>query len=269
MDVDQNLETPRPTRDADGNAIWEPLQVSVLGPSGHSFQSTARSPIRFRDIALLLFGGIIGGAIVGFLAVIGVHEFTRSQFVTVIVGGTSLYGSLIWGYHWIAQERDWIGIRQRFTPVGRWPLILGALAAPALIAVTASLGWIVQKAGIKLAQIPEPQVLPHGWVQLPFALFLIAIIAPVCEELLFRGLLLDWLKQKINVWIAAVILSVIFSLLHANPFSLGAVGWLAFSHRFLIGITASALAIRYRSLLPSFALHATVNGIACLAAMVE
>jgi len=53
------------------------------------------------------------------------------------------------------------------------------------------------------------------------------------EELLFRGLLLDWLKQKMNVWMAAAILSVIFSLLHANPFSLGAVGWFAFSARFL------------------------------------
>jgi len=45
--------------------------------------------------------------------------------------------------------------------------------------------------------------------------------------------------------------------------------WLAFFHRFLIGITSSALAIKYRSLLPSFTLHATVNGIACIAAMAE
>lgn len=148
-------------------------------------------------------------------------------------------------------------------------MLLGALAALGLIAATAML-WIILKAiGVTLKNTPEPAILPHGWLQLPFAFFLVAIVAPVCEELIFRGLLLDWLKQEVNVWIAAVILSIVFSLLHLNPFSLGAVGYVAFFHRFMIGITASALAIKYRSLLPSFALHATVNGIACVATMVE
>jgi membrane protease YdiL (CAAX protease family) len=68
-----------------------------------------------------------------------------------------------------------------------------------------------------------------------------------------------------NVWLAAVILSVIFLLLHANPFSLGAVGWLAFTHRFLAGMAASALAIKYHSLRPAFVLHATLNALACFA----
>jgi membrane protease YdiL (CAAX protease family) len=62
-----------------------------------------------------------------------------------------------------------------------------------------------------------------------------------------------------NVWLAAVILSVIFSLLHANPFSLGAVGWLAFCARFLLGFAASAVAIKYHSLRPAFVMHANVE----------
>jgi membrane protease YdiL (CAAX protease family) len=218
---------------------------------------------------LLLLGGIFGGIVVGVLAAFSAYGFTKSKFVTGIALGSALYGSLILGYHWSAQERNWIGLRARFTPVGGAPLILGALTAPALIAVTSLLGWILKMAGISLVDTPDPSILPHHWAQLPFAFLLIVILAPICEELFFRGLLLDWLRQKMNVWIAAIILSVVFSLLHLNPFSLGAVGWLAFFDRFLIGIGASALAIRYRSLWPSFTLHATVNGIACIVAMVE
>jgi membrane protease YdiL (CAAX protease family) len=70
-----------------------------------------------------------------------------------------------------------------------------------------------------------------------------------------------------NVWAAAIILSVIFSLLHANPFSMGAIGWLAFFHRLLLGLTASVLTIQYRSLRPSLVMHGTMNAIACITSM--
>jgi uncharacterized protein len=95
------------------------------------------------------------------------------------------------------------------------------------------------------------------------------LVAPLTEELLFRGLLLDWLKQTMNVWMAAAILSVIFSLLHANPFSLGAVGWFAFGARLLQGLIASAFAITYRSLRPAFVLHATWNAIGCIVSVLN
>jgi membrane protease YdiL (CAAX protease family) len=64
-------------------------------------------------------------------------------------------------------------------------------------------------------------------------------------------------------------LSVVFSLIHGNPFWLGAIGWFAFFNRFFLGIATSGLRIRYGSLLPSFAAHATLNGLVCIAAMTE
>jgi membrane protease YdiL (CAAX protease family) len=72
-----------------------------------------------------------------------------------------------------------------------------------------------------------------------------------------------------NVWIAAVTLSVIFSLLHNNPFSSGAIGWFAFADRFLAGLGASGLAIKYRSLLPAFVMHATFNAVAGFASVFD
>jgi hypothetical protein len=49
-----------------------------------------------------------------------------------------------------------------------------------------------------------------------------------------------------------------------NGFKFGAIGLLAFADRFLLGFVMSALAIRYRSLLPGFVMHATLNGAACI-----
>ena len=162
----------------------------------------------------------------------------------------------------------WTGLRTRFSPVGRKPLILSALTAIATIAFIYMVRWILLRAGVKFADVSGPSEM-DSWKQLPLALLLVVLMAPLSEELLFRGLLLDWLRQKMNVWAAAIILSVIFSLLHANPFSLGAVGWLAFAGRFLLGMGASALTIRYHSLRPAFAMHATWNIIAAFASVLS
>jgi uncharacterized protein len=118
-------------------------------------------------------------------------------------------------------------------------------------------------------QIPTPDILPQNWSEVPLAVFVVVFVGPIAEELIFRGLLLDWLKQKINAWTAAVMLSLAFSLLHNNPFSMGAIGWLAFTHRFLLGFTASALAMKYRSLRPSLVMHGTMNAIACIATILS
>jgi membrane protease YdiL (CAAX protease family) len=225
---------------------------------------SAPPPIRFRHIALLLLGSMVAGSLVGLLAGIPAYRFTHSKFVMAMVFGTSLYGSFIIGYHWLSQEQEWDSLRARFSPVAKKTLILSALGAVALIVFIATVGWILRWAGIKLKDVPSAIEL-ETWTQLPFALLLIAVVGPLAEELLFRGLLLDWLRQKMNVWRAAVILSLVFALLHDNGFASGAVGWLAFSDRFLLGLAASALAIKYHSLRPSFAMHATLNGIACIA----
>jgi membrane protease YdiL (CAAX protease family) len=266
MDVDLTLQIPRPTRDASGNAIWQSSgavdDVPSGSPAGLPMRVTPSGvPMRFRHVALFLLGSTVSGCFIAILTGVLAYGLTQSKFVAAAVGGLSLYATLLVGYHWTAKERDWIDLRTRFAPVGRTPLLIGALTAPALIAVMTVLGFILKAIGINLKDIPDPSILPHHWVQLPFALLLIVIVAPICEELIFRGLLLDWLRQKMSVWIAAVILSVLFSLLHDNHFATGAIGWLAFTDRFLMGLGASALMIRYHSLRPAVVMHATFNAI--------
>ena len=126
------------------------------------------------------------------------------------------------------------------------------------------MGSLLRWFGIDVVPLPSPDILPRNATQLIFALALVAIIGPLAEELIFRGLLLDWLKAKINVWAAALILSVLFALLHNNGFKLGAIGALAFGVRMAVGLVSSVFVIRFSSLRPSFVIHATFNGVACV-----
>jgi membrane protease YdiL (CAAX protease family) len=224
--------------------------------------------LRFRDIALFLLGSGVLGCIFALLTGLPVYGLTHSKFVVGSIATIALYATFKIGYHRTSQVRGWIDLHARFSPVGRKPLVLSALSAIAILAFLAMVHWMLLRAGVNFAQVPSPLGL-DSWTQMPLALLALVLVDPLTEELLFRGLLLDWLRSKMNVWAAAVILSMIFSLLHANPFSLGAVGWFAFSARLALGFAASAVTIKYRSLRPAFVMHATWNAIGCIASVLN
>ena len=233
-----------------------------------SVREPARPPIRLRHIALLLLGSAVVGYSLEFLTGRLPYPVTHSDFTKFAVLGFSFYGSLVVGYHWISQEQEWIGLRARFSPVSRKVLMFSAFAAVALVGLIVLASALLNWAGVTVRDMP-PQVPPVSRAELPIALVLICILAPVAEELLFRGLFLDWLRQKMNVWIAAVILSLLFSLLHRPAFESGAIGWLTFTEAFLLGLAASTVAIKYHSLRPAFVMHATLNVIGYIASVVN
>jgi membrane protease YdiL (CAAX protease family) len=119
---------------------------------------------------------------------------------------------------------------------------------------------------VKLAEIPANAMIPGDLGQLSLAILVVVILAALAEELMFRGLMLDWLKQKIAAWQAILIISLFFALLHDNHLRAGLAGWIELGDRFLMGVGTSIIAIRGRSLRGSFVMHATNNLIACVTA---
>jgi membrane protease YdiL (CAAX protease family) len=160
-------------------------------------------------------------------------------------------------------------LQARFSGTRPKVLLAAAASGLGLIVLLSAVGILLRWLGIDVVPLPSPDILPRNLSQLFFALILIAIIGPLAEELIFRGLLLDWLKRKINVWAAALILSVIFALLHNNGFKLGAIGAMAFGVRMALGLASSAFVIRFSSLRASFVMHATFNCIACVASVLS
>ncbi len=85
---------------------------------------------------------------------------------------------------------------------------------------------------------------------------LIAVVAPIIEETLFRGLLFAGLRNYFGIWTAIVISAVIFSSLH---FEL-----IGFFPRFALGVGLGYLYVKSGSIYPSIGLHSLNNLIAVL-----
>jgi membrane protease YdiL (CAAX protease family) len=122
-------------------------------------------------------------------------------------------------------------------------------------------------AGVELPSLPDTDFETGGQGLLPAVFLDIVIIAPVAEELLVRGLLLDWLRQKMAVWPAILSSAVVFGLLHGVALHSGLSGWLQFGFRVSGGILMASLAVRFQSLRPSLVWHATNNGCAVIASL--
>jgi uncharacterized protein len=84
-----------------------------------------------------------------------------------------------------------------------------------------------------------------------FAFLLLVIAAPILEELLYRGIILDGLLNKYSPLISILISSLLFGIAHLNPWS--------FVNGFIIGIFSGWVYFRTRSVLPSIIIHASAN----------
>lgn len=182
-----------------------------------------------------------------------------------------MVGSLWWivGYQRLSRTRGWETLQVRFSPVQGYVILASVLGGLVLVFLPWGVAEILEFAGIKITDVPAQTVLPSNLRQLPLAIAAVAVLVPLSEELIFRGLLLDWLGQRTAVWPAALIISLLFAFLHNIGFKNGVFGWIAFGDRFLLGVGASFFAIRYRSLRASFVMHATLNGCACIVSVLR
>ena len=84
-------------------------------------------------------------------------------------------------------------------------------------------------------------------------------LAPVCEELLFRGVLYQSLRQRIGVWWGIVASAVIFAVLHMQPAMI--------PELLLLGVVTALALEQTRSLYPCILLHMAYNGAIILLAL--
>lgn len=87
-------------------------------------------------------------------------------------------------------------------------------------------------------------------------LIIVGILAPIVEEVFFRGIIFTKLKNKINIKWAILIQALLFATIHMNLAQ--------FSSCFILGIIAAFLYVRYDSMLAPIALHVSFNSFAVL-----
>lgn len=194
-------------------------------------------------LALQLFTGIVLGV------VMQVTGAAQDGALWTAVGNIFAFGVALW-LAWLLSGRP---PRQIFPS--------GPVAGRVWAAVTlTTLGW--QFLGSEVDNLLRAVFPPPDWVVEVMAqlsgeglssLALLVLVAPVTEELFFRGALLQGFVLRYRVPTAIAASSVMFALIHINPWQ--------FPSGLVLGILFAWWTLRTGSLRPALAMHALHNGL--------
>ena len=162
------------------------------------------------------------------------------------------------GLPWIVNNRrvsaDDIGLQ-------RWPLWRDILLAPAGLIVYVILSAVLMLAVSALfPAFDAGQAQDTGFnsitlqYQLILAFITLVVVAPIAEEILFRGYLFGKLKKIVPIWVAILLTSVLFGLIHG--------AWNLAIDTFALSVILCLLRLSTGSLWAPILLHMTKNGIA-------
>jgi hypothetical protein len=110
-----------------------------------------------------------------------------------------------------------------------------------------------------LVVTPEQEDIAEGFGALPVQILLIAIAAPISEEVCFRGMLFGGLREKMPRIGAALVSGVVFGALHALT------GVSAVPPLIVFGLILALLYEKTGSIVPCILLHMLNNSVALLA----
>lgn len=129
-----------------------------------------------------------------------------------------------------------------------------AMTIPALVLLTSTIGgFLVDIFPLSESEAAMFEEMGSGSFG---AIIGACVLAPILEEMLFRGIILRSFLHQYGRWAAIVGSAALFGLAHMNIYQ--------FAAALVLGIIAGWLYERTRSLLPCIALHAAYNGLLTL-----
>ncbi len=193
-------------------------------------------------LTFLGFGALIGGMAIWLLPDRSLLPLLSAFFGTGLVAVLISVSPL-----GLADGARALGLR----PVGWRPVVLGVVGTTILSFAVSQIG--VQPEGVRQVtdSVRDPAVL------IP-TLLVLAVLAPVVEELVFRGLLYGWVAGRWGPLPAFVVSSLVFAAAHAEP-----------AHIVLVlplGFWFGWLRWRTNSLWPTLITHMINNAFAVLGA---
>ena len=164
---------------------------------------------------------------------------------------------LLWRNSW--SPRAAFGGSRLSVPLQIATGVLGYLALMPIIAVvsfvTIRFITVWNQSGLPLIQNEEQMILEFfqggETFRLAYATFTAVILAPVAEEVLFRGIALPALARRMGTFTAVVIVSALFAAIHFHV--------AGFPVLFTLGVALAVAYLRTCSLLVPITLHTTFN----------
>lgn len=138
-------------------------------------------------------------------------------------------------------------------------LVLGAAAAIVVYLMEFAVVAIVEAVRGPLPEIQEyvVELLTAGPVIGALTVVTVVFFAPLAEELVFRGLLFQGFQRRWRWWPAAVVSSLLFAVLHAEPTVVGTA--VAVPLALIFGVVSCWLLTRTGTLMACVAFHSVLN----------
>lgn len=186
----------------------------------------------------------------------GVNENTFNTAITAVVYLLSV--AIVMGLPWLIKKRP---TTLRDLGLDRWPSWLDIVWTPAgyVVYMIASM-ILVAISLVALPFVDMNQVQDTGFSNLfhsyeyVVAFISLVILAPIAEEVLFRGYLLQKLGKRAPTWLAIILTSLLFGAVH--------MAWNVGIDTFALSIVLCLLRLVTGSLWAPILLHALKNGIA-------
>jgi membrane protease YdiL (CAAX protease family) len=240
---------------------------------------TSPSNIRWWDLLFIALNAYLGWIIFCFLfAVVGgflyfalgygtdadaFADAASRNFYFIQISVASFYLALLLAMRRVLRKRRGSGsFAGYFRPIGGRRLFYAALSGLVLYGVVLlllSVLWSVVHWQYHPAAAGATQQ-PYSLGRLAISGLICVVLAPLTEEIYFRGLLLEWFQQRLAPLPSALITAAIFALGHLrflqHP---GIVGWIGTAAIAALGLLCALWAQRAHSLRAPAAAHATFN----------
>ncbi|MBA2363655.1 MAG: CPBP family intramembrane metalloprotease [Chloroflexia bacterium] len=205
-------------------------------------------------LAGFVLGVLLSTAALGLLGLLGIplSEIAQGGILTVglylgLAVSTWLVVIKRGGATWRDVGFRPVSVRTLLTmiPVLILLLVANALVSVALVAIFGDI------------QNPQAEMLaPDGRLSQESFLWLfpgVAIVGPIVEEILFRGVLYPYIRARMRVLFAVLLVAGIFSAVHVIPILLLPL--------FVAGVALTLVTERYDSIIPAIVLHGLFNGL--------
>jgi len=217
-------------------------------------------PGTWLDLLLYIF--------VGFGLYIGVSILVSLPFEEINLTVTSL--AILTNFLFIGGAAYVLGIRRgkiTWASLGMYPpvwkpvyWVWAVVLAFGLMPIRAAIGYLVEylvSGGLEDLQFRADlfDVGLDTWYGALIMLIGVGVLAPIAEELFFRGLIYDWCRQRWGLWVSALLSSSWFAIGHID-----AVGVAVSS--FIMGIVLAWAYERTKSLWLAIAIHIITNSTA-------
>ena len=203
-------------------------------------------------------GALVGALVVGIVAIAFGDDFEDPAPAQAIVGTVlqdfALIAAAVIFARMAGSVRPWqLGLR----PPRGWRSAVGWMLLTFLAFYAFSIAWVALLGLDEPTDLPDELGTDSSSAALIAVCVLVTVIAPVAEEIFFRGYFFTALRNWRGVWPAAILTGVVFGAIHTGSAPAAFLLPLA-----VLGALLCLLYVRTRSLLPCIVLHSLNNSIA-------